>query len=399
MGDLDARGIRLVPVFLWNPLQFPAMSGEALTQLMIDPNSLGWQLLAKFVEEFVVRYRKRSTILFYELTNELNLWADLDHPVRCRRARGPSRHCAVMGTFTTAQLIAFTGRFAGLLRKLDNRQISSGFSVPRAAAAHLRARPEWSAQGADWTPDSRQEFVRELLDLHRHVDIVSVHLYDTPENIRFGLSDAASLLDVIKDASDAAGKPLFIGEFGDRSVTVPERQSHAARVLDRIVTRRVPYSAIWTWQFYQTSLYETHNSEATASSIEPGAGDWLINRVRQASAALGSPTVLPRRSDRPQPRVVLTWPVACALMAGKQHLYAVASDGLGHITGVEFVVNEDRIAVDNSYPYTATLDASKLKPGLHTLLARAYDQAGNMAEYRTRVFVGKTGSLQSCLAD
>lgn len=400
MDDLDARGIRLVPVFLWNPMQFPAMTGENVAQMVTEPNSKAWQLLARYVSDFVGRYRMRSTVLFYELTNEFNLWADLDHVGRCRKKTAPVRYCAVMGNFTTDQMIAFSARFADMLRTLDpGRTVSSGYSIPRAAAGHLRARPEWSPAGADWTRDSKQLFARQLLDLHKHLDIVSVHLYDSLDNLRFGLPDAASLLDVIKDISDVAGKPLFVGEFGDAKATADPAHSHAGKTLRKIVERRVPYSAVWAWQYYQTSPYETHNSEATVSSLEPGAGDSMISAIRRANESLrqsgGASAVVP---DRQAPRVVLTWPLACSMLKTRQLLHAVASDNEGVVGGIEFLVDGKRVAVDVSFPYQVTLDVASLKRGLHTLTARARDRAGNVAEYSTKVFAGVLGDHGSCLA-
>lgn len=399
MDDLDARGIRLIPVFLWNPTQFPAMTQENVAQLVTEPSSKAWQLLAQYANEFVTRYRTRSTVLFYELTNEFNLLADLDNVRRCHQRKAPARHCSVMGNFSTDQLIAFSGRFADLLRTLDpGRLVSSGYSIPRPASGHLKARPEWSSAGADWTRDSKQLFSSQLLDLHKYLDIVSVHLYDDPDNVRFGLPDAASLLDVVKDISDAAGKRLFIGEFGNGSmVAVDVEKSHAGRLLRRIVARQVPYSAVWAWQFYQTSPYETHNGEATASSLEQGAGDELIRLIQQANVQFGRTVVTSVLPDRQAPRVVLTWPLACTRLQGRQLLHAVASDNVDSVVNVEFLVDGKRIAVDNRYPYQATLDVASLTAGLHTLTARARDHAGNVAEYNTPVLAGRRATADSCL--
>jgi hypothetical protein len=401
MADLDTHGIRLVPVFLWNPVQFPAMTGENVAQMVTEPDSKAWHLLSRYVTEFVTRYRMRPTILFYELTNEFNLWADLDHVQRCHQRKASAHHCAVMGNFTTDQMIAFSDRFVNQLRALDpGRLVSSGYSIPRAAAGHLRAKPEWTVGGADWTRDSQHMFTQQLLDLHRHLDIISIHLYDDPDNIRFGVPDAAGLLDVVKDVSDVAGKPLFVGEFGDGLAAEDSDQSHSSKTLRRIVDRKVPYSAVWAWQFYQTSPYETRNSEATASSIEPGAGNRLIGQIQQANAVPGGSTVHPVgiERDRQVPRVILTWPLPCAVLQPRQLLHAVASDNDGVVSGVEFLIDGRSVAIDVQYPYRVILDVSTLKDGEHTLTARARDPAGNFAEYDTRVFAGRPIQRNQCLA-
>jgi hypothetical protein len=151
MDDLDSAGMQIVPVLMWGGKKFPVMVGETTAEMLASPSSQSWQLLSRFVTEFVTRYRGRNTILFYELTNAFNKSGDLDHDKRCRRSAKPL--CEATGNFSTDQVIAFTGRFATLLRSLDDkRMISTGFAVPRPQAEHLRAQPEWSPRGPNWTP-------------------------------------------------------------------------------------------------------------------------------------------------------------------------------------------------------------------------------------------------------
>lgn len=44
MGDLNASGIRIIPSFFWNWVQFPSMTGETVTQMISDPNSKSYGL-------------------------------------------------------------------------------------------------------------------------------------------------------------------------------------------------------------------------------------------------------------------------------------------------------------------------------------------------------------------
>ena len=72
----------------------------------------------------------------------------------------------------------FAREQAALIKSLDpSRPVTSGYSLPRGVAAHLERRPEFSAAGADWTPDTSAEFARNLLATQQSFDIISVHLY------------------------------------------------------------------------------------------------------------------------------------------------------------------------------------------------------------------------------
>jgi hypothetical protein len=63
--------------------------------------------------------------------------------------------------------------------------------------------------------------------------------------------------------------------------------------------------------------------------------------------------------------------------AGTITLAATASDNVG-VSRVEFHVDGALKATDSSSPYQASLDSTTLADGSHTLVARAYDAAGNV---------------------
>jgi hypothetical protein len=399
MDDLDARSLYLVPVLMWNVFQFPAMSKERVSDLVKNERSASWRLLAAYVTEFVTRYRGRRTILFYELTNELNLMADLDTEGRCNRGKGGG-NCEVRGNFSTEDMIAFTQRLARTVRVLDGtRAISSGFAVPRRAAEHLRRRPEWTSAAGAWEPDTEAEFVRYLLDAHAGLDIVSVHIYDTEENRRFGSKDAADLVSVVKRAADKGSKTLFVGEFGDDARKGKEG-SYSNRVLKRIAELKVPFSAVWVLEFYQTSPYESWNSEPTLFSVEPGQTDFLLRAIATTNQHFGRPIAKEQDGiDRKAPRVVLTWPLDCALLKDKQKAHAVASDNKDSLVKVEFWLGNRLLVVDGEPPYETPLSVRGMDAGEHTLTARAIDAAGNRAEWSAWVFVGNAKASAACAAE
>jgi hypothetical protein len=388
-SDADAVGLRVVPTFIWNVHQFPALTGETVRDLLTNAQSRSSLLAARYIREFVGRYSKRRTILFYELTNELNLSADLDLVKRCSQGAYPFPPCSTVASFSTAEMVAFTGRLAFLLRQLDGeRKISSGFDVPRRAAEHLRARPEWSAEGGDFSLDSKEQFGRNLLGIHEALDIISVHLYPTQENARFGAADptATALLDEVYKIAKESGKPLFVGEFGDPERSDARPDAYNVRMLHRIVRLQVDYSAMWAWQYYQTSLHSTRDSEATRANLEPGATDELLKTIREINrgrAAEGD------TADLNAPRIVLTWPLACAAAKPQQLVHVVASDDSGKLRTVEFLLDDILVASASSAPYATTIPMRDAAPGEHTIIARASDGAGNVARATVTVVVGR----------
>ncbi len=63
--------------------------------------------------------------------------------------------------------------------------------------------------------------------------------------------------------------------------------------------------------------------------------------------------------------------------AGSITLAATASDNVG-VSRVDFVVDGNVVGSDSSAPYSLALDSTTLSNGSHTLVARAYDAAGNV---------------------
>ncbi|MGO8976258.1 MAG: Ig-like domain-containing protein [Steroidobacteraceae bacterium] len=377
--DLDKSGMRLVPTFVWNITQFPALGNDTVTTFIRNPQSQSRQLLARFIGDFITRYRSRNTIIFYELTNEMNLEADLDLSAKCKNAAGTA---CVFSSFTTSDMIAFSRELVVQFKSLSpGRPITSGYAIPRRSAAHLARHPQFATGGPDWTIDSPLEFGQYLLRVHEPFDIISVHIYPDKENSRFGhlqgheyelVGDAAA---VARDA----GKPLFVGEFGDSFKVTP----FTAGLLDQLVDNHVDYAAVWVWEFYQSAIYRTHDTEPTFSSIEPGYSDDLIALLESVQHALGGP-VAPAPSGAP-PRVILTWPLPCAVVDRPVELAAVASDGAKGVRSVEFLVDGRFIATDTAPPYYGHFDPTGISERTAQIEVRANGVAGESAAFKSTV--------------
>jgi hypothetical protein len=107
MEDLRAANICVIPVLIWNKYQFPAMASEPLGALMHNATSASWRLLERFIREFVTRYRSNTNLLFYDLTNELNLDADIDLEGSCKKKKS-TEQCNLVTNFTTSDMIGFS---------------------------------------------------------------------------------------------------------------------------------------------------------------------------------------------------------------------------------------------------------------------------------------------------
>jgi len=393
MADLRQSDIKIVPILMFNSSQFPAMTGERITDLLRNPNSRSWQMLAKYVSQFVNRYRGSGMILFYELTAELNLTADIDLLGYCAKTQKPDV-CAVMSNFTTADLVAFTGRFSTLIKSLDpSALVESGFSVPRPAAEHLRRRPASAGGKVDWTQDSIDELTTNLAVINKNMDIISVHIYLGQERGRFGSPTPVDLLGVIKKAADRLGKPLFIGEFGDKNIRTAERDSFVDQTLDEIADLKVPYSTLWVWEYYQRKPYLSYDNVATLYNLEPGYTDRVLAHLVQTNEKFG---IFPPPRDSTPPQVVITWPLDCRPYTGDVPIQAVASAESGKVERVEFWLDDKMVNRAVAAPYSTILQFDGLSEGNHRLVAKVYDTSGNVGEYRTVLRVADTTHGGEC---
>jgi hypothetical protein len=388
--DLDRAGIRLVPSFVWNLAQFPALTGDTITTFVTDPESNSRHLLNRFIADFITRYRSRKTILFYELGNEMNLFADLNLKKKC--PPGVDKPC-VWTSFTTDDMIRFSTREVTAIKALDpSRRVASGYAIQRPAAYHLRHQPEFAPSGPDWTPDTPAEFDEYLREVHAPFDIVTVHIYPSADENRFNRPEGHQY-ELVADAAasaKAAGKPLFVGEFGDTEATPFMRG-----LLREIADAHVDYAAIWVWEFYQTATFRTHDTEATRYSVEPGYSDPLIALLRQSETALGqAPSHSAIGRSASAPRIVITWPLPCATIDRPVDVFAVASDGARSVKSVSFEAAGRPLATVTSPPYQVRFAPVGAEGGIIDIKATAETESG--AEAVSTISLRLNGEARPC---
>ncbi len=277
-----ANRVHLIPTIYWNVHMFCDMAGECLQDLLTDPDSRSRQYLWLYTHQIVTRYKDEPTILFWELTNEMNLLADLAFQSPHGRShlnavsRGSSHMRLRRDHFTTDQMIPFLKTWAEFIRRSDKHHlISTGFSAPRPAAQHLRL-----ARGkGDWTHDSEAELETVLRDTHPDpIDLISIHFYATHDNLRFGNTDKQSVaaLGVFKRVCDRIGKPMYLGETGD---AYPERPTapFVKKVLDEAVRLDIPLTLVWDWFSFSARF-----------RVTPTATPDVVTMMEQANTRLRS---------------------------------------------------------------------------------------------------------------
>ncbi len=380
--DIDRADLQIVPTLLWNYVQFPALTGETTTDFMRNPASASRALATRYIQEFVARYRTRKTILFYELTNEFNLHAGMDVHRHCVEKKGDAARCVSIGNYTQDDLDSFAHDMVGLLHRLDpSRQVSSGYAVPPPWAYHMSMRPEWM-KPAGFIGDSREEFGSNLSTLHRDFDIVSIHVYPQHVSDRFPRPQGTQI-DLIVDAANVAHKihkKLFLGEFGDMGAS-----SFMQSVNKLLDSNTVDYAAVWVWEFYQNSTFEASNPKGINHNIEPGFSDDVIALLRRSP-------LTPNTS--PGPRVVLTWPLPCSRINQPVQISAMASDGAGPVSDVEFQVDGVSIGTVASPPYRLIWDPAG--KGAHTAHIKAIAHVPSKATAADSADVLLNGASEAC---
>ncbi len=275
------NGVYLIPTLNWNIFLFPDMAGECVQDMLHNPDSRSRQYLWLYTYQIVSRYKDEPIILFWELTNEMNLLADLSfmHPYGFSNGNwielGTSFMRLRRDHFTTDEMIPFVKEWASFIKNLDkNHLIGSGFSIPRPSAQHLRL-----AKGkGDWTEDSIEEFETYLRDVHPDpIDIISIHFYPGDGNLRFGNKDENSVkvLEIIKKVADRIGKPIYIGETGDDYSKNPD-SLFLKNVFEEVVKLNIPITLTWLWM-----------TPGDPYDISPERTPQIVALMRQTNQKLG----------------------------------------------------------------------------------------------------------------
>jgi len=128
----------------------------------------------------------------------------------------------------------------------------------------------------------------------------------------------------------------------------------------------------------------------------PNGAYVLTARAYDASGNMGTsaPVTILVNNDVTPPTVAVTSPAADSVLPGQGlvTLSADASDDRGVVERVEFWDGRRQLAVDTEAPYAMSWDLSSVPGGPHTLIAKAYDVAGNVGTGSIPVTVSRPGT-------
>lgn len=263
LAAADTAGILVVPSLLFNPHMLPdyVRKTTGKDEQIVDfltPGSASNNLAVAYVTAVVSRYPNDPRIGFWEIGNEYNLEADLSAQWKARPANQIP---------TSDQIRAFLAQIATLIHRLDKHHlVTSGNAGMRSAAWHLRqamlahrSAPHPLDYPMDWTKDTFAQFTEMLAFFNPPpLDIISVHLYSPDDDPPFWIVEDnahAFRLPWIRYATDSLGKPLFVGEFGQKVYTEGKEQISPwmQDFLLRMQTDGAPIGAIWSWEFDETN--------------------------------------------------------------------------------------------------------------------------------------------------
>ncbi len=248
-GEFTDR--RLVPGKGW------VYGKEQLRELVADPASRNRKLLYRYLDETVRRYKSRRTVLMWEITNELNLSADIGRNRVYHGRRMP----------TLEQVAQFYDDVARRIKAADPlRLVNNGGSRMRPFQWHLYL-------GQGWIRDRFEEQFRcfKMLFADSAVDVIDIHYY--PNNhggtMIAGAGGGQERLtpEGYLRIAGRLGKPLMIGELGLQPAARSEKtvwaetpdyfesyaDTRAARpwiekTLNSVVEAGVPLSYWWCYQ-------------------------------------------------------------------------------------------------------------------------------------------------------
>lgn len=120
------------------------------------------------------------------------------------------------------------------------------------------------------------------------------------------------------------------------------------------------------------------------TSVLPPGSYTLMTKAYDAAGNVGqSPSVVVNvANDLTAPTVSLTSPGNNMTVSGAVSIAANATDNVG-VSRVEFYLNNSLISATNVPPYTYTWDSKTVANGVYTLMAKAYDAAGNLGQSQT----------------
>jgi len=122
-----------------------------------------------------------------------------------------------------------------------------------------------------------------------------------------------------------------------------------------------------------------NKTTATISGLDPGRTYYFAITAYDAAGMESSYSNIVTVPESAPPTVILSSPANNSTVSGKVSVIASASDNVG-VAKVEYYVNGVLKATDTSSPSDYLWDTTALATGTYTLLAKAFDAAGNVGQ-------------------
>ncbi len=290
LAACDAAHITVIPSLLFNIQQMPGYirkqtGKDEQVADYLTPGSKSNDLAVKYVTTIVSHYKNDYRVLFWEIGNEYNLEADLSS----QQKKLPDNQLP-----TSQQIRDFLIQMATLIKRLDkNHLVTSGNADMRPAAWHLRQqmlnfRDSKTPKDypMDWSRDLYEQYVTMLQFFNpAPLDIISIHIYGETEDAPLWITrDGEHAFEVpwIVTAADRIGKPIFIGEFGEKLYVDGKEQDGKwdSDLMQRIQDGGGPLSLIWSWEYSSDDPGQALYALTAAHTPE------MITRLTTANTAL-----------------------------------------------------------------------------------------------------------------
>jgi chitinase len=129
-----------------------------------------------------------------------------------------------------------------------------------------------------------------------------------------------------------------------------------------------------------SSPIDVHNQTTyTVNGLDPSRTYFFAVTAYNNSGIESEFSNIVKIPESAPPVVSITFPANNATLGGTVSVTAVASDNVG-VTKVEFYANGTLQATDTSTPYVYSWNTSSSAAGSYTLMAKAYDAAGNVGQ-------------------
>lgn len=283
VAEAEKQGIGLIPSLFWTYSTVPDLVGETLDQLG-NPESRTLAFIRQYTTEVVSRYKDSPAIWAWEFGNEWIHEADLPPP---EAGRGwiapefgtPTVRSAKDKMFRRNIYVAYR-EFEKAVRAIDRtRPLLTGDVMPRPTGWHNHHRGIWDTD----TPEQW----REIFLLDNPFETTSAHLYyydkdKQPRDAGVREYDPEEQMKFLMETSREAGKPLFIGEFGQApnpALPVSDQFQQVETLLRLIQENGVQLSALWNYDFEHQ---DQRHCNITASNERAGMLELLkkINTKR-----------------------------------------------------------------------------------------------------------------------